>query len=214
MDQALTALRYQGHIENWNDDRGFGFVTPNGGGTRAFVHIKAFANRRRRPANGDGIIYELAQDSSNRLRAISIRYKPDPTMTRKRTAVRQSVRPSLGGLVGLGFVVVLFVLFVRGQVPTAVVLSYVCLSVVAFFAYAVDKSAATRNRWRTKESTLLTLGLLGGWPGALLGQTVFRHKTKKTEFQIVFWVSVVINCGAFAWLLTDEGANYIHTLAG
>jgi hypothetical protein len=34
-----TAMRYQGRIENWNDDRGFGFVTPNGGGNRAFVQV-------------------------------------------------------------------------------------------------------------------------------------------------------------------------------
>ena len=58
------------------------------------------------------------------------------------------------------------------------------------------------------------LGLFGGWPGALLGQRVFRHKTKKAEFQFVFWVSVLVNCGAFVWLLTDEGADYLRTLIG
>ena len=189
-------------------------MTPNGGGTRAFVHIKAFSNRRRRPMNGDGIIYELSKDSNNRVRAINIRYQADPSTTRKRGTARPAVRQSPGGLVALAFVGALLALFLLGRVPTAVVLAYVSLSVATFFAYAIDKSAATHNRWRTKESTLIGLGLFGGWPGALLGQKVFRHKTKKAEFQLAFWISVLINCGAFVWLLTDEGAEYLRSLIG
>ncbi len=57
-----------------------------------------------------------------------------------------------------------------GQVPWALVGVYAGMSVVGFMAYAFDKSAALANRWRTPESTLLLglLGLLGGWPGALV----------------------------------------------
>lgn len=189
-------------------------MTPNGGGTRAFVHIKAFSNRHRRPVNGDGIIYELSKDPDNRFRAVNIRYKPDPSAARRRGTARPGMRPSLGGLIALGFVGTLLALFALGRVPAAVVLTYLSLSVATFLAYAVDKSAATHNRWRTKESTLIGLGLFGGWPGALLGQKVFRHKTKKAEFQLAFWISVLINCGAFVWLLTDEGAEYLRSLIG
>ena len=49
-------MKLQGKILNWNDDKGFGFVEPNGGGQRAFVHIKAFKNNARRPVNGDIIV--------------------------------------------------------------------------------------------------------------------------------------------------------------
>lgn len=31
-------MKLQGQVVNWNDDKGFGFVEPNGGGDRAFVH--------------------------------------------------------------------------------------------------------------------------------------------------------------------------------
>lgn len=34
-------MRLQGKISEWNDARGFGFVQPNGGGERCFVHIRA-----------------------------------------------------------------------------------------------------------------------------------------------------------------------------
>jgi cold shock CspA family protein len=34
-------MRYQGRIGEWKDDRGFGFITPNGGGPRVFLHISS-----------------------------------------------------------------------------------------------------------------------------------------------------------------------------
>jgi uncharacterized membrane protein YsdA (DUF1294 family)/cold shock CspA family protein len=209
-----TAMRYQGHIENWNDDRGFGFVTPNGGGNRAYVHIKAFSSRRRRPVNGDAIIYEIVKDSKNRVRAINVRYKPKPAIARKRATPRPVVNPSLRALFGWAFVLVLAALYVLGRVPSPVVVTYLSMSLAAFLAYAIDKSAAERNRWRTSENTLLALGLFGGWPGALLAQGKFRHKTRKAEFQFMFWISVLINCGALVWVLAGEGAEHIRALAG
>ena len=45
-------MRFQGRITNWNDDKGFGFAIPNGGGDKAFVHVKALMSKRR-PVEGD-----------------------------------------------------------------------------------------------------------------------------------------------------------------
>ena len=50
-------MRNQGRITEWNDERSFGFVTPGGGGERAFLHISAFAARNKRPVVGDSITY-------------------------------------------------------------------------------------------------------------------------------------------------------------
>jgi uncharacterized membrane protein YsdA (DUF1294 family) len=50
---------------------------------------------------------------------------------------------------------------------------------------------ARNMEWRVKEVTLHTLALVGGWPGALVGMHYFQHKTRKTSFQIVFWVTVL-----------------------
>jgi uncharacterized membrane protein YsdA (DUF1294 family) len=78
--------------------------------------------------------------------------------------------------------------------------AYLAMSVVCFCSYALDKSAARRGERRTPESRLLVLGLLGGWPGAVLAQQWLRHKTVKQPFRQLFWCSVAVNLAGFVWL--------------
>ena len=75
------------------------------------------------------------------------------------------------------------------------------LGSVAFALYAIDKSAAMHGRQRTPESMLHAVALFGGWPGALLAQDLFRHKSRKVRFQVVFWITVFINGCALGWVL-------------
>lgn len=56
-------------------------------------------------------------------------------------------------------------------------------SLAAMVAYAMDKRAAAAGRWRTRERTLRRLERLGGAPGALLAQGMFRHKIRKKGFR-------------------------------
>jgi uncharacterized membrane protein YsdA (DUF1294 family) len=86
------------------------------------------------------------------------------------------------------------------RLPPAVGAAYLALSIVCFAGYALDKSAARRGERRTPESRLLVLGLLGGWPGALLAQQWLRHKTLKQPFRRLFWCSVALNLACFLWL--------------
>lgn len=67
-------MRFQGKIERWNDIKGFGFVTPNGGGEKAFVHISNFEEKSSRPKNGDLITYEQTKDEKSRVRAEKIQF--------------------------------------------------------------------------------------------------------------------------------------------
>src|SRR3546814_7859726 len=60
--RKVLTMRLAGRISDWNDDKGYGFVTPNGGGDRAFVHIKAFQSGSRRPVDGDLISYAVTRD--------------------------------------------------------------------------------------------------------------------------------------------------------
>ena len=78
--------------------------------------------------------------------------------------------------------------------------TYALASLACFGAYAMDKSAARSRSRRTPERSLLLLGLVGGWPGALLAQRMLRHKTAKTSFQVKFWLTVVANIGVLAGL--------------
>jgi cold shock CspA family protein len=52
-------MRYQGKVTDWKDDRGFGFISPNGGGAKVFVHISAFRKGEARPVGNDLVTYEL-----------------------------------------------------------------------------------------------------------------------------------------------------------
>lgn len=70
---------------------------------------------------------------------------------------------------------------------------YALMSVISFCTYGLDKRAARAGRRRVRERTLHWQEFLGGWPGALLAQQVFRHKTSKGDYQFDFWLIVVLH---------------------
>jgi uncharacterized membrane protein YsdA (DUF1294 family) len=88
----------------------------------------------------------------------------------------------------------------QGMLPAAVPVFYAAASLATAIAYRLDKSAAERKVWRTSETRLHVMALIGGWPGALLAQHVFRHKSRKRSFRLAFWATVALNCAALTWL--------------
>jgi uncharacterized membrane protein YsdA (DUF1294 family)/cold shock CspA family protein len=200
-------MRYQGRVTQWKDDKGFGFITPNGGGDSVFVHIKAFANRERRPAGNELVTYELTTDAQGRGRAEKVAFVGE-----RIAPPRRSGSQSLPVLLTVAFVAALLVGALTGRLPMAVPLLYAIASVIAFVAYWWDKSAARNGQWRTPESTLHVYSLVGGWPGALAAQRLLRHKSSKGEFQSVYWVTVVINCALLAWLVSSDRLRLIEEL--
>lgn len=87
---------------------------------------------------------------------------------------------------------------------------YTVASVITFFIYAIDKSAARRGAWRTPERTPHLLALAGGWPGALLAQQLLRHKTAKLSFRVTFWTTVILNVAGFVGLCSPVGRAYLN----
>lgn len=77
--------------------------------------------------------------------------------------------------------------------------AYAAMSAITFLTYWHDKRRAGRGRWRVPEATLHGLELLGGWPGALVAQQVFRHKTRKVSFQVLFWLIVASHAAFWTW---------------
>ncbi|MHC8366653.1 DUF1294 domain-containing protein [Pseudomonas sp. ZT5P21] len=71
--------------------------------------------------------------------------------------------------------------------------AYGIVSVLSFFLYWSDKRKARTDSWRTPHNVLHAVELAGGWPGALLAQQVFRHKTRKVSFQLLFWMIVLLH---------------------
>jgi uncharacterized membrane protein YsdA (DUF1294 family)/cold shock CspA family protein len=202
-------MRYQGKITNWKDEKGYGFITPNGGGTQVFVHIKSFASRRRRPVENSIVTYELTVDAKGRVKAEKVAFADE-----RADSATSPASPAMPFVVAAIFSVFVTVTAFAGKLPFPILLLYLIGSAVAFLAYALDKSAAKNNQWRTAENTLHFFSLIGGWPGALIAQSLLRHKSKKESFQIVFWTTVILNCSALAWVLSASGANVLRAFLG
>jgi len=200
-------VRVKGKITAWNDDKGYGFITPLSGGKQIFIHISALSNRNRRPELNEVVTYSVSKDKHGRPCAANATLAGD-RLTKK--AAKKSNTAAI--LFAVLFLVAVAVSALTGSLSNYLLVGYVALSLVTFFAYAFDKSAAQRGAWRTSEGTLLFLGLAGGWPGALIAQETLRHKSKKASFRTVFWITVFVNCAALAWLHTESGKAAVKSL--
>jgi uncharacterized membrane protein YsdA (DUF1294 family)/cold shock CspA family protein len=194
-------MRDQGRLCNWDDNKGFGFVTPDKGGLRAFVHIRAFSYRHRRPRNGDVITYQLAWDPKGRPRAENVLFRET---TARSSTPQESPTPYASYIFCTLFFLGIVMLAAVGRLSWWLPLPYIVMSLFTFCLYAFDKSAAMNRRRRTPENTLQGLALLGGWPGALVAQRMFHHKSKKASFQALFWFIVVIHLLGLAMIASNS----------
>lgn len=182
--------RRQGVLTEWNDARGFGFIAPSSGAGRVFVHVSAFP-RSRRPTLGCEVTYTEVRDSHQRASASAVEYL-SPGRGRRPGDLQDQLAYAVAALF-LAFVAAAVLL---ADVSPWTLALYAVLSALAVLVYRADKTAAARGEWRTSESTLHLIALLGGWPGALAARHVFRHKTTKQPFRTIFWGTVVANCAA------------------
>jgi uncharacterized membrane protein YsdA (DUF1294 family)/cold shock CspA family protein len=196
--QASTddlTMRTRGRITEWRDEQGYGFITPDGGGERVFLHVKALKPPARRPARGDAVSFTPGRDDKGRPRAQQVEY----VSARPRSLPGKGrLSPSLS--FALAFLATVAALALAGRIPLAILFIYLGLSILTFGIYAADKSAAQKGQWRTPEKTLQLLALAGGWPGALFAQRLLRHKSRKPSFQLAFRAAVIVNIAALAWL--------------
>lgn len=78
------------------------------------------------------------------------------------------------------------------------------INLAAFGAMGFDKRLAEQGRRRIPERDLLTLAAIGGAPGAIAAQQVFRHKTRKEPFRTLLWITPLCQAGLMAaWLYLD-----------
>jgi len=201
-------MRISGKLTQWNDDKGFGFITLNGQQSRIFIHIKAFGNRSRRPNLNETIIFTQSKDKQGRDCAVQACFANEAM--RPKLAKPPRHRSSLGLLLILAFSAVIAAALFQQMLPYQIVPFYLIVSGFTFIAFALDKSAARRGRWRTRESTLQLMALMGGWPGALLAQRWLRHKSQKTRFRMLLWLMIAMNTSSLLWLLSSKGQALLH----
>ena len=96
----------------------------------------------------------------------------------------------------------------RGHLAEWAAWAILALSAVAFALHGWDKWRAKREARRVPETVLHTFELLGGWPGALVARHLFRHKTVKLGYRVVFWLCALVNAAVVAGIaLAGENAG-------
>ncbi|MFN2455589.1 MAG: DUF1294 domain-containing protein [Pyrinomonadaceae bacterium] len=205
-------MRHKGRIAKWNDERGFGFISPSEGGNSVFVHISSFSLSNRRPSVNEVVSYTLAPDSHGRLQANDVRFTVSP---RGAPLVRHIPRSRIAVPIAfaMSFLVALAVLAAVGWLDMSWLTLYYGASIITYGVYASDKTAAQNAGRRIPESTLHLMSLIGGWPGALIAQVFLRHKTRKPSFLIGYWFTVIVNCITLG-VIVGKGASPMKVLLG
>nr|WP_315184377.1 cold shock and DUF1294 domain-containing protein [uncultured Albidiferax sp.] len=199
-------MKKQGKVQRWDATRGFGFIRSPETVADIFFHIKDYRGDGH-PREGQTVWFDEITVGGKGPRAVAVH-----TQRAAASAPVRSVRPmpastspssgtSAFPLLVLAWAAVLAWGLWTQRLPGWAAGAAVVLNLVTFFTYWVDKHAAQTGQWRTKEDSLHLLGLLGGWPGAGVAQSVLRHKSRKAAFQATYWTTVVAHCAALlGWL--------------
>ncbi|WP_424695996.1 DUF1294 domain-containing protein [Granulicatella elegans] len=89
-------------------------------------------------------------------------------------------------------------LFQLNSIPLILFYYFGGVNLLLFILMGMDKRAARRKKWRIPERRLLTLGIIGGGIGGILGMIVFHHKTHRIYFTICYVVNII--CWGIAFL--------------
>ena len=202
----------QGTVRSWNAEKGFGFIQSTHS-SNVFFHVRDFRGAGA-PAVGMAVVYEEIQVGGKGPRAMQVRSAtaPAPAAPRPRQPARPQ-RRDMQAPAGNTWAVALMLLWLgllawgaaTRALPPWVLGALGLLNAATFLAYALDKDAARKGRWRTSEKHLHLLALLGGWPAAWWAQQWLRHKSRKQDFRAVYWGTVAVNCAALAvWTLRPQ----------
>ena len=193
-----TPVRHQGELVEWSDEKMCGFIRPRGakdGDPLVFVGSGSLAKRNWIPIVGSTLTYELVDQSRTAKRRLRTPFRAENAVPLGEEVPAGPDREFEMRLSWLGFLYVLALSALSpfiGFGPYILVVTLLA-SLVSFMLYWADKRKAGGEGQRVPEITLFLWSLLGGWPGAALAQTKFRHKTRKVSFRIRFHVMVVAN---------------------
>lgn len=217
-----------GTIVRWDATRAFGFIRSGDSVGDVFFHVRDYRGATP-PRAGLAVVFEEIHVGGKGPRAMAVRTASSPhgaaqdarsTDSRRAHRPAQAKRsapagrsprqgkaplPATGASLAYGLMLGWAALLAWGawtqRLPLWTLAALAALNVVTLWLYAADKNAARADRWRIPESNLHLLSLLGGWPAAWLAQQNMRHKSSKTEFRAVYWLTIVLHCGALAWVV-------------
>lgn len=203
-------MRFEGTLTSWNDERGFGRIESHQGGEPIFVHVSAWPRGDGRPQLGQALSFEIELGPKGK-RAKNVQRLPVRRPSRPATRTDRAPWGTATLFAIPAFLVLYALIAVVWKPPLGVMGLYAAASLATFIAYALDKSAARSGAWRTPESSLHLLAVIGGWPGALLAQQFLRHKSTKASFRQVFWFTVVLNVGGLVLLTSPLRESLLLT---
>lgn len=128
------------------------------------------------------VLYTLIHDVQHRPRAINVRFV---NVSGSQTVITLCI-------VSIFFLLLVFATRIN-LITSYILMLYMFSSGITYGLYALDKASAIQKEWRIPENTLHFLVLVGGWPGALIAQEYYRHKTVKESYQAQFWKMIVGN---------------------
>ncbi len=185
--------REKGTLISWNNDKGYGFIRPDNNKEDIFLHVKSLAHNQRRPKVKDVLMYEVDVDEKQQHYAHSAKIK--------------GIAWSYFNIIWFSITILfgIYVYFVLQQkLPFHPLAIYAAMSLLTIWAYSRDKRAARLGAWRTPERRLHIFEMLGGWPGALLAQRCYRHKSRKIKYQVIFWMIVASHGVLWCHILTHQ----------
>lgn len=211
----------RGRVLQWDAVKGLGFIAPDRGGERLLLRRADLAGRLRfsAPQLGEAVRFRRAASGPGRERAVQVQPLLPAPAVRAQPAASGSPRSPRQLASTRLLVIPLFALILGGihlawPLPRPVPLLYSSLSMALFVVYGIDKWSARRNGSRVPEVTLHLLALLGGWPGALLGQQVFAHKISKPAFLRWTWAMTSLNLLLLVGLCTPAWEPWLNWLRG
>jgi cold shock CspA family protein len=98
----------KGKITRWNDEKGFGFITPADGGKDIFIHISALKRSERRPIVDDIILYQVHADNDGKIRAVNAKIEGVNNLNSQ--LVKRQSRTKISNLFSKAFIALLVVL--------------------------------------------------------------------------------------------------------
>jgi len=182
----------QGKITIWNDSKGYGFIVPDTGGEKLFVHISAFSNNHMRPETNQSVTYATGSDKQGKTCVIKAKLVTEKLKPSKRKITSFGTMISI--FISISFLTIVAFMALTNKISPIILIIYLILTIITYSTYSSDKDASRIKTLRTPENFLHLLALAGGWPGALVAQQKLRHKSKKQPFRFIFWITVLLNC--------------------
>ena len=196
-------MKKKGKIQHWNSSRGMGFIRNPKTGLDIFFRINDYLGSAS-PREGETVWFDEVVSQNTRPRAIAV-----STVSGNADVHSHRPRRYIGRKTSTGpFVLLLFLWSIliawgvwENRLPVWVLAAALGVNVLTVLAYAKDPQGARPGYWRTSETFLHLLSLLGGWPSAGTAQTILQYRSRTQSFGTQDWGTVALHFTVlFGWL--------------